>query len=221
MRALIFANGVIQNPQSIPPLIQPGDLLIAADGGGEHLLSLGLTPHLIIGDLDSLAPDTLEVFHQAGAEVLRYPMQKDETDLELALRWAVERQPSEILLFGMLGGRWDMTLANLLILANPLLAGQSCRVLDGPQEMFLLRGGDVRCITGTPGDLVSVIPVGGDVQGLTYRGLAYPLDSATLPLGSPRGVSNLLVETEACISLASGLLLCIVIRNHNVPMEVI
>ena len=76
--------------------------------------------------------------------------------------------------WGRLGARWDQTLANLLLPASEVFSGVHIRLLDGLQEVFLLRAGESAEVTGSPGDTVSLIPLGGDAQGVTTDGLEYP-----------------------------------------------
>ncbi|MCS7062409.1 MAG: thiamine diphosphokinase, partial [Anaerolineae bacterium] len=122
-RAIIFANGELPEPAAVRGLIQPDDLLIAADGGARHCRALGLTPHLVIGDFDSLDAAELGALEQAGATLRQHPRDKDETDLELALLEAAARGASYLVVLGAFGGRLDMTLANIQLLLHPKLAG--------------------------------------------------------------------------------------------------
>ncbi len=89
------------------------------------------------------------------------------------------------------------------------------RLLDGSQEVFLLRCGESAEVTGSPGDTVSLIPLGGDAQGVTTSGLEYPLTGETLAFGATRGVSNVLLGESATVHLESGLLLCVVIHGRR------
>lgn len=207
-RAIIFANGELPEPDRVRRLLQPDDLLLAADGGARHCRALGLTPHLAIGDFDSLSAEDLRALEQAGVEWRRHPPDKDETDLELALLEAAARGATAILVFGAIGGRLDMTFANLLLLTHPKLAGVHMELRHGPQTAWLLRppGGSV---SGQPGDTVSLMPVGGDVFGLVTHGLRYPLRGEVLVTGPARGVSNTLTQAPARLELSAGLLLVI------------
>lgn len=213
MRVIVFTNGELQHPQSVLEIIQDGDVLIAADGGARHCLSLGLFPKLVIGDFDSLGEVELHELENAGAVILRYPADKDETDLELALIKAREYGPGEIIIFGALGARWDMTLANLMLMAHPDLASLNIRIIDGPQEISLLRGSQSKQIHGQPGDTVSLIPLLGDASGISTRGLEYPLEKGTLRFGATRGVSNVMRTQLARVQLDEGLLLVVLIKK--------
>jgi thiamine pyrophosphokinase len=209
---VIFANGLIADYSLLTPYLDEDDYVVAADGGASYCAALGITPHLIIGDLDSIAPQLLERFSAQGSRVERFPPAKDQTDLELALEHAVSLGAGEVLLFGVTGGRLDQTLANLLILAQRPW-GARVRVVDGAQVAELLSGPGEIVLGGTPGSLVSVIPISSVVQGVTYHGLRYPLRNAVLSLGSTRGVSNVIARQPATIEISAGLLL--VIEEHQ------
>lgn len=209
MRAVIFANGLLNLPPDWEAIVRTADLLIAADGGGRHCLRLGLRPHALFGDLDSLTEEEVAQLTAQGAHLERYPRAKDQTDLEIALLWAVQRGARQIDLFGALGGRWDQSLANLLLAAHPRLQVASLVFHDGPQRLYPIRSFGV--IHGQPGDTVSLIPLGGPAEGVTTQGLAYPLEDGRLPFGATLGVSNELVAPEATVRVQRGLLLCVVI----------
>ncbi len=215
-RAIIFANGVLKNPLSLAESLRPDDFLIAADGGLNHFRALGLFPDVVIGDLDSITPDQLETLHAQEVKVIRHPARKDESDLELALLYAVEHGAAEILVFGALGARWDMTLGNVLLLAHPRLRIADIRLVDGGQEVRLLGDGETLTLSGRPGDTVSLLPLGGDAEGVTSHGLEYSLEGGRLKFGFTRGLSNVIQTSPAQISLKKGLL-CVTIIRDRVP----
>jgi thiamine pyrophosphokinase len=213
MRAIVIANGYIGNLEASQVQTWPHDLIICADGGAQHALALGLAPDVVIGDLDSLDGDLQARLEGEGCQVLVHPTRKDETDLELALHYAVDHGVDEILILGALGGRIDQTLANVLLLALPELEGIKTHIVAGDQEMFLIR--DQAFIEGQVGDTVSLLPIAGDVTGITTEGLEYPLQRGTLKLGPTLGVSNVLTAPVAQIQVERGLLLCVHISNHS------
>lgn len=219
MRALIFANGALNDPQDARKAIQPDDLVIAADGGLHHLLALAHPPDVLIGDLDSLTEDEVGDLDAAGAEIVRHPVRKDATDLEIAVRFALERGAGEVVIFGAVGGRWDQSLANLLLAASADLTGAHLRVVDGPQEVQLVRAGETLEIEGQAGDTVSLIPLLGEARGITTSGLAYPLQGGTLRFGSTRGISNTLEGAHARVHLEEGMLICAIIHGPVRPVE--
>jgi thiamine pyrophosphokinase len=162
-------------PPEIIKSLHSSDLIIAADGGTHHCESLGITPNVIIGDFDSLDSSKIIDYRQAGVEIIQYPIQKDETDLELVLEYTLKQGVTEIFIIGALGARWDMTLANILLTAHPKFSSSKIRLLDGSQELVLLRGREQIDIQGRPGYLLSLIPLAGDAHGITTHGLEYPL----------------------------------------------
>lgn len=209
MRAVIFANGVLNNLQDIHNIILPDDLIIAADGGMTHCRALGIKPSIVIGDLDSLDPDYLKSFQTSGTEIISYPINKDQTDLELAFFKALDLGSDEILVLGALGARWDMTIANLFLSASPEFSKVTIRLIDGHQEIILLRGKGELTFKGKKGDILSIVPLGQDAYGVTLRGLEYPLKDDVLKFGATRGISNVLIDDTATVYLKKGLLFCI------------
>ena len=143
-----------------------------------------------------------------GVQIERHPPAKDQTDLELAIDHALREGAQEIVLLGALGGRLDQTLANLLILAQREWPA-AITVAEGQQVMQILRGGEKLTLPIPVGSTVSAIPLSPAVTGITYTGLAYPLHNATLAMGSTRGISNVVAETPATITVTSGLLLIV------------
>jgi thiamine pyrophosphokinase len=211
MRAIIFANGEFNDPPGVRGLLRPDDLVIAADGGTRHALAVGVSPHIVIGDLDSLSPDAQAQVRTAGARVVRFSPRKDETDLELALLHAARAGATEIVVLAALGGRLDQTIANLLLLTLPELREIDVRIVEGPQTAFLIPAGDDRAlIEGQPGDTVSLIPLKGDAVGVTTVGLEWALHDDVLHFGPARGVSNVLKARQAQVRLRQGTLLCVI-----------
>jgi thiamine pyrophosphokinase len=212
-RAVIFVNGHIPDLELVRPLTRSGDTLIAADGGTRHALALGLTPSVVIGDLDSLTADDRRKLDAAGTEIRRYPRDKNETDFELTLQYAVEAGYHDILLVAALGDRLDQTLGNLALLSDPSLVGLHIRVDDGMEQVFFVS--TQARLEGRPGDLVSLIPWGIEVTGVTTDGLRWPLQGDMLYPFKTRGISNELLGEMASISLESGLLLIVHSRSQQ------
>jgi thiamine pyrophosphokinase len=217
MRVIIFANGELTNSQEARNLLQldaSDDVaIVAVNGGTRHVLAVGVTPDIIIGDLDSLSPDVRARVEAAGTQIVGFSPRKEETDLELALLHAASEGAKEIVILAALGGRLDQTIANVLLLALPELKGIDARIVEGAQEAFLIQG-EVT-IEGQPGDTVSLIPLGGDAEGVTADGLEWPLDEDTLCFGPARGVSNVLTAQQARVRVKQGALLCVVIHRSS------
>lgn len=206
-RILIFANGILSDLNKARLIVESDDLILCADGGTRHALALGLRPAVIIGDLDSLSVSERQKAEKAGAEIELYPHDKNETDLELALNYALEQKPSSIVIVAALGNRLDQTLGNLALLSDPRLAALDVRLDDGVEEAFFCR--DQASVEGGRGDLVSLIPWDGTVEGVRTEGLKWPLHAETLYPEKTRGISNEMLGDAAEISITSGLLLIV------------
>lgn len=208
--ALIFANGDLNDGPAVRLALASVEnpLVIAADGGARNALACDLTPHLIIGDFDSLTPAELRMFTANGADIQRHSPQKDETDLELVLLAAAERDCNPILVIGGIGDRLDQTLGNVYLLGLPALRGRDCRMVAGRQTAWLIYPGE-NTITGTPGDTLSLIPISDAVHGITTHNLQYPLKSETLRFGPARGISNVFTENSVRITFDDGILLIV------------
>jgi thiamine pyrophosphokinase len=186
----------------------PADaLVIAADSGIEHAQDLGLTIDVAIGDFDSVAPSALEAAVAAGATVERHPEAKDATDLELALDAALLRGARCVHVLGGHGGRLDHLLANALLLAAPRYAAAGLVAHMGAARVTVVR--DEANLTGSHGDIVTLLAVGGPALGVTTSGLLYPLHDDDLLPGSTRGVSNELTRAEGGVRVRGGVLLAV------------
>ena len=210
MPILLFANGDIENSAWLAKHLQSAHAVIAVDGGARHLQTHRKDPDVLIGDLDSLDPRKVEQLQNRGTKIIRYPAAKDETDLELALLYAVNQsiwEDQPLLIFGVLGGRLDQTLANILLLAHPQLTDRDVRILEEHQQAWLVS--DSTQIHGQTGDMVSLVPLGGSVEIEQTIGLEWPLIKETLSFGPARGVSNRLTQPTATVKINRGQLLCI------------
>lgn len=208
MRAVIVASGDVASGDE--RWLAGAALVIAADGGAATLERLGRRPDLLVGDLDSADPALLERQVAAGTTLERHPADKDASDTELALEAALRTGATEIVLLGATGGtRLDHEMANLLLLTDPALAAHEVRAVNGPTAVRALHAGGSLRLELAAGDLVTLLPVGGDVTGVTTQGLRWPLTDATLAMGRSRGLSNEVVTTPASVRLVSGTLLVI------------
>jgi thiamine pyrophosphokinase len=207
MALLIFANGVLDEVEWIRPYLTQATAVWAADGGSRHLFRLGHLPDKVIGDMDSLEPELQAWLTSHQIPFDQHPPEKDETDLELALLLAAEQPEDDIWLFGLLGGRLDQTLANIFLLNHPALVGKTVQLITPTERAWLVRRQTE--IVGQVGDLVSLIPLGGDAQGVSTTGMQWRLQAETLHFGQARGVSNRLTAEKAIVTLEKGLLLCV------------
>ncbi len=214
MHAVIVGGATLGGPLD-PTLLASADLLIAADSGADAIRAVGLRPHLLVGDMDSVAESTWRALEAEGVETHVLPVEKDETDTEVALRLAVDRGADRITLLGALGGpRLDHLVAGLLLLAADWLEHVDVRMVDGSHEVRLARN-DV-AIEGEPGDIVSLLPLTPSVHDIDTEGLRYPLRGGSLHQGAARGVSNELLDRHARVRHGEGRLLVIVHRPEDI-----
>jgi thiamine pyrophosphokinase len=210
---VIFANGEMRHPGAVRAMAQNAKLIIAADGGLTHIQALGLRPHLLIGDLDSVTPDQVRWAEEKGCEIRRFPAEKDETDLELALQAAEESGCRNVVITAALGGRLDQTLSNIFLMNLPRLSDLELRIDEGDQEVILILQSIE--LEGREGDVVSLLPLSPIVRGITTRGLRYPLVDESLVFYQSRGISNQMTGNSAKIQIQSGILLCIHTRSEE------
>jgi thiamine pyrophosphokinase len=208
-RTIVVANGDPPTAKDMARWRKSGDQIIATNGGAHHVLSLGLVPHIVVGDMDSLDIEVQEQLARRECRLVPHPAEKDETDLELALLLAVEEGATEIILLGALGGRLDQLLSNILLLTQPELASTLVKVVDEEQETFVIRGGREATVEGRVGDILSLIPLNGDASGVYTQGLKWPLSGDTLFAGTTRGVSNVVVSLPVRIRVEEGIVLVV------------
>jgi thiamine pyrophosphokinase len=206
-RIIIFANGELPDRDKARAIIKDDDYIICADGGTRHALALDLIPDLVIGDMDSTEKVDLKKLRDDGVSIELFPLDKDETDLELAIIRAIELKPKKIVIVAALGGRIDHTLGNIALLADPRLSTLNLRLDDGVEEIFFCR--DQVQVHGGNGDIVSLIPWGGPVHHIHTQGLKWALVDETLHSDRTRGISNEMISNNASIRIGSGLLLVV------------
>jgi thiamine pyrophosphokinase len=207
MRAIIVANGSVEENETHAQAVQADDLIIAADGGALIALKLDLQPRVVIGDMDSLPPEIRMELTERGCQFVSHSPRKDETDTELAIQYALQAGADEIVLLGATGDRLDHTLANVLLLGMPDLDRVPATIVAGSTQVWLLRGGYELEFGGTPGDIVTLLPLGQDAIGVSTAGLEWALHDDTLRFGPARGVSNFMTMPQARVRLREGCLL--------------
>ncbi len=178
-----------------------GDIIICANGGYRVASLLGVTPDLVIGDLDSVPESKIE----DGVEVIRYPQEKDFSDFELALRRAVDSGTEHVFVYGALGGRPDHQIINILILANSPVP-----VTSVEEHALLFNVSDSLSITGRKGCTCSLLTLEHGCRVLEMKGFRYALENEEL-FPSSRGLSNVIESDEAHIAVSQGTLIVIVI----------
>jgi thiamine pyrophosphokinase len=205
-RVLVLAGGdAVQLP--LPRPLPTPDLVVAADGGYATAALLEVRVDLLVGDLDSVRPEDLQAARMAGIRIEQHPVDKDRTDLALALDAVVALGPAEVVLVGGHGGRLDHLLANVALLAAPAYAPLALTALLGDAVVTVIR--DEATLDGHPGELISLLAMHGPARGVTTTGLRFPLEHATLPVGSSLGVSNVFTGTRAAVTVTDGVLVAV------------
>lgn len=186
----------------------PGDLLLAADGGYSALRRTGLTPHLLLGDMDSLRNPVQDV------PVMRYPRHKDDTDMALAIRHARALGFRRFRLYGAAGGRQDHVQANLQLMTALAQSRCEVRLIDRDFTVYAVSGGTLYLTGLTRGNTVSVFCAGDRATGVTLRGLDWEVTDARLTGQNPLGVSNRAAGDWASVTVRKGALLVFVMRQR-------
>lgn len=211
MRAVIIGSGPLRPTRALRDLVKRAGLVICADGGLRAAGAMGVAPHVAIGDFDSAGPALRAWARRKGARLIEHPREKDRTDTELAVQFAVEAGATELDLLGVLGARIDHTLANIGLLIQIAGGGKRARIYQGRVELYLADAHTA--IEGHRGDLVSLLPLSDSTAGVTTRGLKYPLMDAVLHNTTTLGVSNEITELPASVSVRRGWLL-VVVTHH-------
>ena len=206
-KAVVFLNGDLADLSRVRRHIDKKTLLVGCDGGTAHILSLGLTPHVVIGDFDSISPKVVRALKHKKVEYFRYPTDKLFTDSELGVTLAMKRGCKEIILAGVRGTATDHFVGNLFMLAKKKFASLDIKIIEGQEEIMLVRT-RIR-IKGSKGDDLSLIAIGQDAEGVSTKGLFYPLKNATLKSGTAQGIRNKLTGKYAEITVRKGPLLVI------------
>ena len=212
-QCLIFANGDFSSTAILKNLNQ---IIIAADGGARHCIEIGIIPQFVVGDFDSLSEEEIIFLKSNGAELIKYSTQEDQTDLELAIKLAINQGYKNISIFGAFGGRWDMTFANILLMASPNFFGIQFKIIGADTTAYILRSGETLQFQSQPGTTVSIMPIGGSATGITYNGLKWPLENAILPFGTPKGVSNQTTQNVSEIFLKEGIILIFINDSDSI-----
>lgn len=212
-RCLIVTGGIIEDYTLLKSYHQAGDFIICADGGARHAGKMGLKPDLLVGDFDTLTENELSEFSAMGAEILRFPREKDFTDTHMALLEGLKRGFKKIIILAALGGRVDHALANVMLLALPEARGIDVRIVDEKQELSLIR--KKQAFVGKKGDKLSLLPLSETVKGVNTKGLYYPLVKGSLTMGVPIGISNCFTGEAAEVEVEEGLLLAVRVWEDN------
>ncbi len=204
MTAAIISHGSIVDFEFHIRLLQGCSLIVCADGGALYAKKMNIQPHAIIGDFDSCSREFADSFE--GAEVIQYPSEKDKTDTQLAVEYVISKGEKNIMLLGATGTRIDHTMANLNLLLLIMKSGAKGEIINEYNRAFIIKD---KIHIKDKGSMVSLIPYGGDVKGVTLKGFKYPLNEFTIKKGESIGVSNVLEQETGEICIQEGVLLIV------------
>lgn len=188
---------------------------VGVDRGVFNLLKREIKPKIAFGDFDSVSPEELIYIESQVEKLKQYQPVKNETDMELALNWAIEQNPEEIRLFGATGGRLDHLFANVQLLIDPILKGKQLKIylIDRNNCMDVKGPGSYSILKKAAQKYISFVPVTLNVKDLTLEGFKYPLKNRHISIGSTLCISNELISEYGTFSFSEGIL--IVVRSED------
>ena len=207
IKIVIFANGEADNLDFFKQIAEEANIIICCDGGANFADNLGLAPHLIVGDFDSLDLGLKAVYESKDVIFEEYPSDKDATDLELAVGLALKKFPDEIIILGGYGGRVDHFLGNIHTLVMAAKADVKASLVSSTTKAFIID--KFAEIPREDFDYISLVPLEAEVSGVTTTGLKYPLCKDILRIGTTVGISNEFMDIGATVSVENGLILAI------------
>lgn len=202
MRCIVLANGEYGDLSLYQAVFKGSDLILCADGGANYAYQFGVVPDCIIGDLDSINHSVREYYTSLQVPFRKYPCRKDFTDTQLALSMAEEMGAQEIVLLGTQGKRLDHSLSNLYCGLEYVKRG--IKIIHYGPECTVYLVCNQMSLQGRPGDLVSVLPLGGGAAGVCLKNFQYPLENVVLECDNPYAISNVLLEDSAQIQVEKG-----------------
>ena len=211
MKAVCVCNGSISDYEEIKKYILVADYIISVDGGAGHLRKMGIKPNILLGDFDSANSQDLDYYVNKGINISKFPVEKDMTDSELAIEKALELGADEVVFLGALGTRIDHSLANVMLLKKMLDIGLRGSIVDEHNEIYMFNSDF--SLNKKEGRKISLIPITEKVTGVSTRGLKYPLNNATMVLGTSWGISNEFEDETARVTIESGILLVCLSRD--------
>lgn len=207
MKAVIVTGGNKPSKALITSYIKNSDLIIGADKGSEYLYDYEITPHLILGDFDSINKKKLKEIEEKQIEIIKFPPEKDYTDTEIAIIEAIKRGADIIYLFGGIGTRVDHSLGNIGLLLTTKNKGSKLIIIDDNNKMYL--ADKSMNLNGNAGETISFHALSDVVKGFDIKGAKYNLDNYDMHLLDPRAICNEFIDSPIDIKYDSGELLII------------
>ncbi len=186
---------------------------VGIDRGSRYLLDLRLPLHFAFGDFDSISAKELENLRTKIPDLNTLPSEKDKTDTEIALDWAITQKPDQIYIFGATGGRLDHLLGNIHLLIKSTSTQSKIDIIDQQNQITLYTPGTYTVKRKIEWNYISFVAISSDIYGLTLDGFKYPLKNCHIRLGSTLCISNELIGDVGTFSFEDGILLMIRSRD--------
>ena len=213
MNVLLIAGGPDPGTALIKKCAEQADKVYCADRGAQWAYQAGIKPDLVVGDMDSVNDDTLDRVDADGVRTMRYPVEKDMTDTQIALEVAISEGARSVTLLGALGGRVDHTLAYISLMTSYHKRGIRVAIMDANSAMFVgERTITFRAVKGSTG---SIFPVEEGVRVLRSEGLYYPLNDLLIPTDGTLCISNRMISDRVIMDVRNGALLVIVTAQEK------
>ncbi|MBS2968940.1 thiamine diphosphokinase [Metabacillus sp. KIGAM252] len=211
----IVAGGPERLIPDLAAAVHPEVSWVGVDRGVVYLADRGMKMEEAIGDFDSISEREREDLQTRHNELKIYPSEKDKTDTELALDWAISRNPERIRIYGATGGRLDHFFANIYLLMKEFECSIPIELEDRFNFIRLLPPGNHEVESSGIFPYVSFVPAASDVEGLTLKGFKYPLENRHIPFGSTLCISNELIHHTGTVSFNSGILMMVRSRDET------
>lgn len=208
-RVCIVAGG----PENLLPDLseydKQGTQWVGVDKGTVYLLKRGIMPQEAFGDFDSITVEEKGIIQRKASHIHVYQSEKDQTDLEIAVDWALSQLPMELLLFGISGGRMDHALGNIQLLLKSIKTNTKMVLIDKQNRIQMFPPGSYTIENDPAKKYISFLPFTENVRGLTLEGFKYSLDNMHIELGSTLCISNELNFSTGTFSFANGILIMV------------
>lgn len=211
MKALLILNGEKVNSTTILKLKDESDFILSADGGTDYCIELGIIPDLVIGDLDSISPKTLDILKKKEVPINVFPIKKDKTDSQLSIEYLMDKGAEEITIIGAIGSRIDHTLANILLLKTIKDKGIKGKIVHNNNIIYIID--DELILDKKNGYFVSIIPIESKGVLVSLKGFEYNLSKVKIDFASTLGVSNFVIDEKGYIKVHEGECLVVVSKD--------
>lgn len=202
MKGLIISGGDIKDYDLLKEQVNESDYIVCADSGASQILKIGKYPDIVIGDLDSLQKEEMDILKNENVEIIKFPVMKDETDTELCIDYLFKNNIKNITLMGVMGTRFDHTLANVYLLRKINVLGGTGKILDKFNTIYYVDN-TIELKKNTD-YFISIIPISSEGVSISLSGFLYSINKGHLNFGSSKGISNKIIEKAGNIKIHKG-----------------